>query len=124
MVGVRAGEDLCWFEGEVVRKSVLGGVDGSELSYVVMVEPGLFLRAVQGGHMSLAWFANHTCVSPNARIVVVGCGLEARAVLRASREIGAGEEVLVNYRLSGLDGGKLQAKHWQFQCKCVHCSSQ
>jgi hypothetical protein len=120
---VGAGKDLCWFEGEVVRKTVLGGVGVSELSYVLMVEPGLFLRAVQGRQMSPAWFANHTCVSPNARIVVVGCGLEARAVLRASRQIRAGEEVLVNYRLSGLDGGKLQAKHWQFECKCVHCSS-
>jgi hypothetical protein len=101
---VRAGLNLCWFEGDVVRRSELGGVGGSELAYVVMVEPGLFLRAVQDGHMSLAWFANHTCVGANARIVVVGSGLSVRAVLRSLREIGVGEEVLVDYRLSGVEG--------------------
>ncbi len=100
------------------------GMGGSELCYVLMVEPGLFLRAVQGGKMSLAWFANHTCVNANARIVVVGCGSEVHTVLRATLQVGAGEEVLVNYRMSALDGGKLLPKYWQFKCRCVHCSSQ
>jgi hypothetical protein len=121
---VGAGADLCRFEGEVVRKSELGGIGGSALCYVLMVEPGLFLRAVAGGEMSPAWFANHTCVNANARIVVVGGGSEVSAVLRATRDIVAGEEVLVNYRLSGVDGGKLLQKYWQFKCVCVHCSSQ
>ncbi len=99
-------------------------IGGSELLYIVMVEPGLYLRAVQGRHMSLAWFANHTCVGANARIVVGGSGLEVCAVLRASREIGAGEEVLVNYRLSGVDGEKLQPRYWQFKCRCLLCRKQ
>jgi hypothetical protein len=121
---VRAGLNLCWFEGDVVRRSELGGVGGSELAYVVMVEPGLFLRAVQDGHMSLAWFANHTCVGANARIVVVGSGLSVRAVLRSLREIGVGEEVLVDYRLSRVDGEKLQARYWHFKCRCALCRKE
>jgi hypothetical protein len=121
---VGAGKNLCWFEGEVVGRRVVEALGGSALLYVVMVEPDLFLRAVQVGHMSLAWFANHTCVGANARIVVVGSGKDVRAVLRTKREVGAGEEVLVDYRLSCVNGQKLQPRNWQFECRCQVCRKE
>ena len=121
---VGAGKNLCWFEGEVCGRRDVEALGVSALSYVVMAEPDLFLRAVQGGPMSLAWFANHTCGGANARIVVVGSGKDVRAVLRTKREVGAGEEVLVDYRLSCVNGQKLQARHWHFECRCQVCRKE
>ena len=71
--------------------------------------------------MSLAWFANHSCFDVNARIVVVGSGDEVCAVLRASRDLAVGEEIVLDYQLSSLSGWKLEHNRWHFKCLCVCC---
>jgi hypothetical protein len=119
--GVERGVDLAWFDGEVLRRRGLEVSGGLDFSKVIMVEPGRFLRARVGGEMSLAWFANHTCSGANARIVVVGSGDEVCAVLRAARELRAGEEIVVDYCLSSLRGGKLERRDWHFECLCLFC---
>ena len=119
--GVERGLDLAWFDGDVLRRLDLVESEGFDFSKVIMVEPGRFLRARVGRQMSLAWFANHTCSGANARIVVVGSGDEVCAVLRAARELRVGEEVVVDYCLSSLKGGKLERRDWHFECLCSFC---
>ncbi len=119
--GVREGVDLCWFEGDVLTQRDLEVTRETDYSKVIMVEPDLFLRARRGSGMSLAWFANHSCLDANARIVVVGSGDEVCAVLRARRDLAAGEEIVLDYRLSSLSGRKLERSRWHFECLCVHC---
>ena len=120
--GVERGVDLAWFDGEVLRRQDLEVSGGLDFSKVIMVEPGRFLRARVGREMSLAWFANHMCSGANARIVVVGSGDQVCAVLCAARDLGVGEEVVVDYHLSSLRGGKLERSDWHFECLCLYWS--
>ncbi len=46
--GVERGVDLAWFDGEVLRRRDLVDSEGLDFSKVIMVEPGLFLRAQVG----------------------------------------------------------------------------
>jgi hypothetical protein len=119
--GVGEGVDLCSFEGDVLGKRDLEVRGETDYSKVIMVEPDVFLRARRDGEMSLAWYANHSCADANARIVVVGSGDEVCAVLRARRDVAAGEEIVLDYRLSSLSGRKLERRRWHFECLCSHC---
>ena len=116
--GVEQGMDLAWFDGEVLLRRDLVESEGFDFSKVIMVEPGRFLRARVGRQMLLAWFA---CSGANTRIVVVGSGDQVCAVLRTVRDLRAGEEVVVDYCLSSLRGGKLERCDWHFECLCSFC---
>lgn len=71
------------------------------------------------GLWTLASFINHSCV-PNARRVHVG----DYAVVHASRDIKAGEEITSAYfdvLSSPLEKRKEMAESWGFSCKCSRC---
>jgi len=100
--GIRAGELLTVWAGEVVPGEQLTHLSAIERRYTVQVEEDLYLVTVRDPEP--ADLVNHSC-NPNA-------GLSGQIALVALRDIAPGEEVCFDYAMT--DGSPYD----EFPCAC------
>jgi SET domain-containing protein len=99
---LHAGELLIVWGGDIVTQEVLRQLSPLKQSHSVQVEEGLYL--VSSREPEPADYLNHSC-NPNT-------GLRGQIALVALREIGAGEEICIDYAMC--DGSPYD----EFECHC------
>ncbi|KAF2770519.1 hypothetical protein EJ03DRAFT_270369 [Teratosphaeria nubilosa] len=70
----------------------------------------------------MASYTNHACVGNSIRSFIGDM-----MIVRATKDIVAGQEILQPYRLPGIEHSKVQSdlkEHWGFECQCAICVAE
>lgn len=88
---ISAGEIVCIWGGAVITEDVARSLSPEDRRYTMQIEERLFVLTTVA-QKSGPDFINHSC-EPN-------CGLDGQLLLRAMRDIEAGEEITCDYAIS------------------------